>query len=38
MEKTGEIFWKDENGTLFLIESFVDENGEVTTEMTKQEE
>lgn len=35
MKKTGEIFWKDENGDLFLIESFVDKNGEVTTEITK---
>lgn len=31
-EKTGEVFYRDENGQLWLAESFVDENGEVVTQ------
>ena len=32
--KTGECMYRDEEGNLCLAESFVDENGEVTTEIT----
>ena len=31
-QKTGEVFYRDENGELKLAASFVDENGVVTTE------
>lgn len=32
--KTGECYWRDEAGAIWLAESYVDENGEVTTEQT----
>lgn len=36
--KTGEVFWRDEEGILWLCESFEDENGVVTTQTTRVEE
>ena len=32
--KTGEVYFRDEDGALWLCESFVDENGVVTTKQT----
>jgi len=32
--KTGECFFRDENGNLFVAESFIDSKGVVTTEVT----
>ena len=32
MTKTGECYWRDERGGLWLAESFVDEAGVVTTQ------
>ena len=32
--KAGECMYRDEEGNLCLAESFVDENGEVTTKVT----
>lgn len=37
MKKTGECYWRDEFGALWLAESFVDEAGAVTTTQTKVE-
>lgn len=36
--KTGEVFTRDEQGNLCLVESFIDANGEVTTKYTIVEE
>lgn len=36
--KTGECYFRDEEGQLWLAESFVDENGVTTTEDTLQVE
>ena len=38
MEKTGECYYRDENGALWLAESFVDKKGVVTTRDTLIEE
>lgn len=35
MTKTGEVFFRDENDELWLAESFVDSEGNVTTKTTK---
>ena len=32
MEKTGECYYRDEEGRLWLAESFVDETGKVITQ------
>lgn len=34
MTKTGECLWRDEDGRLWLAESFVDRDGKVHTEQT----
>jgi hypothetical protein len=36
--KTGEVYHRDEDGTLWLCESFVDEHGVVTTVITQVED
>jgi hypothetical protein len=36
--KTGEVYFRDEDGTLWLCESFVDEAGVVTTKQTRIDE
>lgn len=33
--KTGEVFWRDEEGQLWLCESFQDEAGVATTKATR---
>lgn len=38
LTKTGECNYRDEEGNLCLAESFVDSNGEVTTEISILEE
>ena len=38
MTKTGECFYRDEEGFLWCAESFENENGEVITTTTKVEE
>lgn len=38
MIKNGKVYFRDPDGALYLAESFVDENGVVTTEHTLVEE
>ena len=38
MTKTGEVYFRDPDGALYLAESFVDEVGVVTTQHTLIEE
>ena len=33
--KTGEVYFRDEEGVLWLCESFVDDGGAVTTKQTR---
>lgn len=35
MTKTGEVRWRDEDGRLWLAESYVDHDGNVHTEQTE---
>lgn len=34
LKKTGECYWRDDEGSLWLAESFIDENGVVSTQDT----
>lgn len=38
MKKTGEVLFREEDGSLWLAESFIDENGKVTTQQYKLED
>ncbi len=38
MTKTGEVYFRDPDGALYLAKSFVDEGGVVTTQHTLVEE
>lgn len=38
MVKTGEAYYRDEDGVLWLAETFVDEEGTVTTQHTEVKE